>query len=102
MYDHNRETYFPQITQTHTEFENKSNFEKFLYTVDINLFAAGSTLTHPHDTQANPRMCAHTLTVYTFLDNWLLSVPPQTRGQADGTAGALKQGRNARSDVRGE
>ena len=26
-----RETYFPQITQTHKEFENKSNFDKLPY-----------------------------------------------------------------------
>ena len=31
MYDHIRETYFPQITQIHKEFENKSNFEKLPY-----------------------------------------------------------------------
>jgi hypothetical protein len=31
MYDHIRETYFPQITQTHKEFENKSNFDKLPY-----------------------------------------------------------------------
>ena len=31
MYDHIRETYFPQITQTHKEFENKSNFDKLAY-----------------------------------------------------------------------
>ena len=31
MYDHIRDTYFPQITQTHKEFENKSNFDKFPY-----------------------------------------------------------------------
>jgi hypothetical protein len=28
MYDHIRDTHFPQITQTHKEFENKSNFDK--------------------------------------------------------------------------
>ena len=28
MYDHIRDTYFPQITQNHKEFENKSNFDK--------------------------------------------------------------------------
>ena len=31
MYDHIRDTYFPQITQTHKEFENKSNFDKLPY-----------------------------------------------------------------------
>ena len=31
MYDHIRETYFPQITQIHKEFENKLNFEKLPY-----------------------------------------------------------------------
>ena len=31
MYDHIRETYFPQITQIHKEFENISNFEKLPY-----------------------------------------------------------------------
>ena len=31
MYDHIRDTYFPQITQTHKEFEEKSNFEKLPY-----------------------------------------------------------------------
>ena len=31
MYDHIRETYFPQITQIHKEFENKSTFEKLPY-----------------------------------------------------------------------
>ena len=30
MYDH-RDTYFPQITQIHKEFENKSNFDKLPY-----------------------------------------------------------------------
>ena len=28
MHDHIRETYYPQITQIHKEFENKPNFEK--------------------------------------------------------------------------
>jgi hypothetical protein len=28
MYDHVRNNYFPLITQTHKEFENKSNFNK--------------------------------------------------------------------------
>ena len=28
MYDHIRETYFPQITQIHKEFENKHDFDK--------------------------------------------------------------------------
>ena len=31
MYDHIIDTYFPQITQTHKEFENKSNFDKLPY-----------------------------------------------------------------------
>ena len=31
MYDHIRDTYFPQITQIHKEFKNKSNFDKFTY-----------------------------------------------------------------------
>ena len=31
MYDHIRDTDFPQITQIHTEFENKSNFDKLSY-----------------------------------------------------------------------
>ena len=31
MYDHTRDTYFPQITQTHKEFENKTNFDKLTY-----------------------------------------------------------------------
>ena len=31
MYDHIRDTYFPQITLTHKEFENKSNFDKLPY-----------------------------------------------------------------------
>ena len=31
MYDHIRDTYFPQITQTHKEFENKSNFGELPY-----------------------------------------------------------------------
>ena len=31
MYDHIRDTYFPQITQTQKEFENKSNFDKLPY-----------------------------------------------------------------------
>jgi hypothetical protein len=31
VYDRIRETYFPQITQTHKEFENKSNFDKLPY-----------------------------------------------------------------------
>ena len=30
MYDHIRDTYFPQITQTHKEFENKSNFDELV------------------------------------------------------------------------
>jgi hypothetical protein len=28
MYDHFRDTYFPQITQIHKEFKNKPNFDK--------------------------------------------------------------------------
>ena len=28
MYDHTRDTHFPQITQIHEEFENKPNFDK--------------------------------------------------------------------------
>ena len=31
MYDHISDTYFPQITQTHQELENKSNFGKLPY-----------------------------------------------------------------------
>ena len=31
MYDHIRETYFPKITQTHKEFENKYIFDKLPY-----------------------------------------------------------------------
>jgi hypothetical protein len=31
MYDYIRDTYFPQITQTHKKFENKSNFAKLPY-----------------------------------------------------------------------
>ena len=31
MYDHIRETYFPQITQIHKEFKNKSNVDKLPY-----------------------------------------------------------------------
>ena len=31
MYDHIRDTYFPQITQTHKVFENKYNFDKLPY-----------------------------------------------------------------------
>ena len=31
MYDYIRDTYFPQITPNHKEFENKSNFDKFPY-----------------------------------------------------------------------
>ena len=31
MYDHIRDTYFPQITQIHKEFQNKSNFDKLQY-----------------------------------------------------------------------
>ena len=31
MYDHIRDTYFPQITQIHKEFENKPNFDKLQY-----------------------------------------------------------------------
>ena len=31
IYDHIRDTYFPQITQTHKEFEKKSNFDKLSY-----------------------------------------------------------------------
>jgi hypothetical protein len=34
MYDHIRDTYFPQITQTHKEFKNKSNFGKHPYPLD--------------------------------------------------------------------
>ena len=33
MYDHIREIHFPQITQIHKEFENKSNFDKLPYLV---------------------------------------------------------------------
>jgi hypothetical protein len=32
IYDH-RDTYFPEITQTHKEFENKSNIDKLPYQV---------------------------------------------------------------------
>ena len=31
MYDHIRDTYFPQITQIHKEFENKPDFDKLPY-----------------------------------------------------------------------
>ena len=31
MYDHIRDTHFPQITQTKKEFENNSNFDKLPY-----------------------------------------------------------------------
>ena len=31
MYDHIRDTYFPQIPQINKELENKSNFDKFPY-----------------------------------------------------------------------
>ena len=31
IYDHIRDTYFPQITQTHKEFKNKSNFDELPY-----------------------------------------------------------------------
>ena len=31
MYDHIRDTYFPQITQINKEFENKPNFDKLPY-----------------------------------------------------------------------
>ena len=31
MYDHIRDTYFPQITQTHKELKNKSKFDKLPY-----------------------------------------------------------------------
>ena len=31
MYDHIRDTYFPQITQTHKGYENKPNFDKLPY-----------------------------------------------------------------------
>ena len=31
MYEHIRDTYFPQITQTNKEFENKSNIDKLTY-----------------------------------------------------------------------
>ena len=31
MYDHIRDTYFPQITQIPKEFENKPNFDKLPY-----------------------------------------------------------------------
>ena len=31
MYDHIRDTYFPQITQIDKEFENKPDFDKFPY-----------------------------------------------------------------------
>jgi hypothetical protein len=33
MYDHIKDTYFPQITQTNKEFKNKSNFDKLPYLV---------------------------------------------------------------------
>ena len=35
MYDHIRDTYFPQITQIHKEFENKPNFEKLPYLLGV-------------------------------------------------------------------
>ena len=31
MYDHIRDTHFPQITQIHKDFGNKSNFDKLPY-----------------------------------------------------------------------
>jgi hypothetical protein len=31
MYYHSRDTYFPQITQTHKDCENKSNIDKLPY-----------------------------------------------------------------------
>ena len=31
MYDHIRDTYFPQITQTHKELENNFNFDELPY-----------------------------------------------------------------------
>ena len=31
MYDHIRDTYFPQITQIHKEFENKPDFDQLPY-----------------------------------------------------------------------
>jgi hypothetical protein len=31
MYEHIRDTYFPQIAQTHKELENKSNFDELPY-----------------------------------------------------------------------
>jgi hypothetical protein len=31
MYDHIRDTYFPQITQIHKDFENKPDLDKFPY-----------------------------------------------------------------------
>ena len=31
MYDHIRDTYFSQVTQTNKEFENKSNIDKLPY-----------------------------------------------------------------------
>ena len=40
MYDHIRDTYFTQITQTHKELENKSNFDKLPYLL-------GETLSRP-------------------------------------------------------
>ena len=36
MYDNIRDTYFPQITQTHKEFEKKSNFDKLPYLLGEN------------------------------------------------------------------
>jgi hypothetical protein len=40
MYDHVRDTYFPQITQTHKEFENKSNIDKLPHLPQCKLTAA--------------------------------------------------------------
>ena len=52
MYDHIRDTYFPQITQIHQEFENKSNFGKLLGEIPQCAITAARFVTCCHEKRA--------------------------------------------------
>ena len=45
-YDHIRDTYFPQITQIHKEFENNPNFDKLPYLLGAITAARSVTSCH--------------------------------------------------------
>ena len=55
MYDHIRDTYFPQITQIHKEFENKSNFDELPYLlgeIPQSVITAARFVTRCHEKRA--------------------------------------------------